>query len=95
MDVNFNISGHMTARQFRVCRALLNTRSWISREAIDSIAGTSNGPGIILQLRELFGYDCIETKRIHVIDRDGLVSYPGRYRLTPDGRAKLAEMGVK
>lgn len=84
----------MTPRQSRVAQALLNAPGWIAREAIDRIAGASNGPEVIRQLRHRLGYDAIEMERTNTIDRDGLPTQPGRYRLTPAGRAKLAEMGV-
>ena len=82
----------MTLRQERVIRALVATRGWTSREAIDHIAGVSNGPEVIRQLRQRFGYDAIVMERITVVDRDGLLTQPGRYRLTDTGRQCLAEM---
>ena len=82
----------MTPRQTRVIRALVDSGNWIAREAIDRIAGASNGPEVIRQLRQRFGYDAIEMERITVVDRDGLLTQPGRYRLTDTGRQCLAEM---
>lgn len=94
---NPNMPTDLTPRQNRVLLALLRTTNGISREAIDRIAGASNGPEVIRQIRERFGL-CkhlhLVCDRIKVFDRDGLPSNPGRYRLTPEGRAKLAEMGV-
>ena len=83
---------NMTARQIRVLRALLDSGDWITREAIDRISGASNGPEVIRQLRQRFGYGSIEMERITVVDRDGLLAQPGRYRLTDTGRQCLAEM---
>lgn len=91
---NPNMPTDLTPRQNRVLLALLRATNWISREAIDRIAHASNGPEVIRQLRHRFGYGAIEMERINTIDRDGLPTQPGRYRLTPEGRAKLAEMGV-
>ena len=85
----------MTPRQERVTKAMVQSNGWITREAIDRIAGASNGPEVIRQLRRRFGYDAIEMERISVVDRDGLPAQPGRYRLTTAGRQHLAEMGVK
>lgn len=85
----------LTPRQFRVLEALLRSSVGISREAIDHIAGASNGPDVISQIRKRFAlckYKHLICDRVQVIDRDGLPSNPGRYRLTPEGRAKLAEM---
>ena len=86
---------NMTPRQERVIHALVQTKEWISREAIDRIAGASNGPEVIRQLRCRFGYDAIEMERINTVDRDGLPTQPGRYRMTAKGREYLAEMGVQ
>lgn len=86
----------LTPRQSRALTALLHSNGWISREMIDRITGASNGPEVIRQLRNRFGL----CKRLHLVcervtvsDRDGRKSNPGRYRLTPEGRAKLEEMG--
>ncbi len=84
----------MTPRQARAVNALVLAKDWIGREAIDRIAGASNGPEVIRQLRLRLGYDSIEMQRVEAIDRDGHPCKPGRYRLTPEGRAKLAKMGV-
>lgn len=97
----FNTCAHasrtrpMTPRQQRVVHALLHTREWISREAIDRIAGASNGPEIIRQLRQRLGQDAIDMERVNVLDRDGQPVQPGRYLLTAAGRLRLAEMGMK
>lgn len=84
-----------TPRQGRVIHALLQTSGWIARESIDRIAGASNGPEVIRQLRQRFGYGCIEMERIDAIDRDGFPTQPGRYRITDEGREHLANMGVQ
>lgn len=85
----------LTPRQTRVVRALLDSGNWIARESIDRIAGAANGPEIIRQLRQRFGHDAIEMERISVVDGDGLLTQPGRYRLTDWGRQCLAEKGLK
>lgn len=87
-------ASQMTPRQARVADALLRSEGWISREAIDRIAGASNGPEVIRQLRQRLGREAIEMQRVDAIDRDGQLCKPGRYRITPEGRVKLAEMGV-
>jgi hypothetical protein len=76
-----------TARQHRTLSALKSGR-WIWREDIDRIAGASNGPEIIAQLRHTHLID-IDMKRVKVKDRDGLEASPGRYRLTDKGRETL------
>lgn len=85
----------LSARQARVLHALESSTAWIAREAIDRIAGASNGPDVIARLRFKLGADAIEMERVPVIDRDGHPSKPGRYRLTDLGRERMAEMEVK
>lgn len=85
----------LTPRQARVLHALELTTSWIAREAIDRIAGASNGPDVISRLRLKLGTDAIEMERVEVIDRDGRPAKPGHYRLTDAGRQRLTEMGGK
>ena len=84
----------MTLRQERVIHALVQTKEWISREAVDRIAGASNGPEVIRQLRCRFGYDAIEMERINTVDRDGLPTQPGRYRLTVTGRRAVQTLAA-
>ena len=84
-----SIGQKLTARQRRVLEALFATYEWTTREAIDRIAGASNGPQIVLELRrKVTGYDGIEMRRAEVTDRDGKSCKPGRYRLTEQGRAR-------
>lgn len=77
----------LTERQNRALSALRNAAGWISREQIDRIAGASNGPQIILELRRKFGYDAIDMRRMEEVDRDGKRCLPGQYTLTEKGRA--------
>jgi hypothetical protein len=80
----------LTPRQRRVLGALLRG-DWLQREAVDRIAGASNGPQVILELRrKLLGCDGIEMQQVDTTDRDGRACKPGRYRLTPTGRSRLA-----
>lgn len=81
-----------TPRQTRVMEALLQTDNWISRESVDRIAGASNGPQVILELRrKVTGYDGIEMQKADATDRDGKACKPGRYRLSTQGRQRAAE----
>ncbi len=80
----------LTPRQIRVLEALLQTRYWVSRESVDRIAGASNGPQVVLELRrKVTGHDGIKMERTEATDRDGKSCRPGRYQLTSKGR-KLA-----
>lgn len=82
-----------TPRQSRVLGALLKAEGWIRREAIDSIAGASNGPQIILELRrKVTGLDGIEMTKVEATDRDGRTCKPGQYRLTGLGRERALEL---
>ena len=82
-----------TPRQSRVLGALLETNGWITRENVDHIAGASNGPQIISELRrKVTGYDGLCMERAEATDRDGKPCKPGRYRLTPLGRQRALEV---
>ena len=59
-----------TPRQSRTLSALLKARGWVWREDVDAIAGASNGPGVIYQLRHHYGID-IEMEKAARVDRDG------------------------
>jgi hypothetical protein len=82
----------ITPRQQRVISALWSAKRWIPREEIDRIAGASNGPQVIKELRERFtGHDGIDMERIEVTDRDGKACRPGRYKLNHQGRDRIAQ----
>lgn len=82
-----------TPRQTRVLQALLGTDGWIPRESIDRIAGASNGPQIILELRrKVTGVEGIEMTHIEARDRDGRTCKPGQYRLTGLGRERALQV---
>lgn len=67
----------LTPRQLRAANALKLKPRW--REEIDRIAGASNGPQVISELRRKgYGIQCI---RVASIDRDGKPCRPGRYYL--------------
>jgi len=76
-------------RHLRVIQALL-TRAR-SREDIDRIAGASNGPAAIAELRAL-GLpkpECLPCERTPCFDRDGQEVQRGIYWLTPTGRRRV------
>jgi hypothetical protein len=86
-------SRKFTPRQFRVLSALTKKLGkWIWREDIDAIAGASNGPEIISQLRHGRGID-IQMEKVANVDRDGMPCNPGRYRMTDKGLAALHKLG--
>ena len=87
MQAPFNIPTsprNLTARQERVVKALVTRRDWIWREEIDKIAGASNGPEIIRQLRHHHGIE-IDMVKVEKIDRDGRPCKPGKYKITDSG----------
>ena len=83
-----------SARQRRVLDVLQATNGCVPREIVDRVAGASNGPSVIARLRAKLGHDAIKTEISEVIDRDGRTARPGRYRLTAEGRARLAQLGL-
>jgi hypothetical protein len=93
-SANFK-TNKLTPRQSRTIAALMaKPPGWISREQIDRIAGASNGPQIIHELRRKIGADGIDTKRVHAIDRDGRPCRPGFFRLSDKGRERILSMGL-
>jgi hypothetical protein len=79
-----------TAREYRILHALLNSNHWINRESIDRIAGASNGPQVIQNLRrKITGYDGLEMIQFPALDRDGKHCRVGHYRFTPIGRERV------
>ena len=78
-------TGTDNPRQLRIIPALMARPR--RREDVDSIAGCSNGPELIAELRRR-GLD-IPCKRITFIDRDGYPCRPGIYSLTASDRRKI------
>lgn len=60
------------------------------RETLDRIAGASNGPNIIMELRRM-GLE-IECERIKCLDRDGRTCRPGRYTLAETSHLAAAAL---
>lgn len=73
-------------RHLRALQALRNRPT--SRETLDKVAGCSNGPALIAELRSR-GLE-IPCKRIQFEDRDGKVCRPGVYYLTDKDRRMLS-----
>ncbi|WP_091570760.1 winged helix-turn-helix domain-containing protein [Oryzisolibacter propanilivorax] len=83
----------LSPRQSRVLDALTTTAGWIAREALDRIAGASNSPDVVMRLRRKLGDDAIDMRQVDALDRDNRPCRPGQYRLTEQGRQRLAQMG--
>ena len=81
--------GTSNPRYLRILAALL-TRAR-SREDIDRIAGASNGPAAVAELRALGlpKAECLPCERTPCYDRDGQEVQRGIYWLTPAGRRRV------
>jgi hypothetical protein len=80
-----NFTGTDNPRQLRALAVLM--RRPVSREELDHIAGCSNGPELVAELRRR-GLD-VPCERIRFIDRDGFTCRPGVYSLTIADRRKV------
>ncbi|WP_029525847.1 hypothetical protein [Polaromonas glacialis] len=78
-------TGTDNPRQLRALAVLL--RRPVSREELDHIAGCSNGPELVAELRRR-GLE-VPCERIRFIDRDGCACRPGVYNLTIADRRKI------
>ena len=71
------------SREARLIRALLQRPHM--REELDRIAGVSNGPDLIMNVKNTVGL-MINCERLSFIDRDGRRCRPGRYTLELQSR---------
>lgn len=77
-----------TARQRRALQALL--RGPVMREDLDGIAGASNSPHVVSELRRMgLVIDC---ERVECTDRDGKPCRPGRYSLAATARNRARQL---
>ena len=75
-------TGTDNPRHLRVLTVLL--RRPVTRQELDNVAGCSNSPDLVAELRRR-GI-AIRCERIEFIDRDGRKCRPGVYQLTGKGR---------
>lgn len=81
-----DFDGPRNPREVRALRALL--KSHLTRESLDAIAGASNGPELINQLRDRgLALPCF---RLGSLDRDGVWVHRGLYALTHRDKTKVA-----
>ncbi len=88
-------TGTDNPRHLRVIVALLVRPR--RREDVDSIAGASNGPELIAELRRR-GLDSdkhLPCDRIRFIDRDGRPCNPGIYSLTEAGKRLIRDWQLR
>lgn len=79
--------GTNNPRHLRVIHTLLHRP--LTREQLDSVAGASNGPELVADLRRL-GLD-LPCERITFPDRDDKPCHPGVYSLTATDCRKIRE----
>lgn len=78
--------GTTNPRHLRVITVLM--RRPLHRQELDAVAGCSNGPDLVMALRDL-GLDKdkhLTCTRVPFIDRDGKPCHPGVYALTSEGK---------
>ena len=82
-----HFTGTYNLRHLRVIQAVM-TRP-VTREHLDQIAGCSNGPELVAELRRRgLELPCTRTKKK---DRDLFDCYPGVYHLTQQDRRKIRD----
>ena len=81
----------LTQRHLRAINGLW--RGPIMREALDRLAGCSNSPELVRQLRQM-GLKII-CQKVPVIDRDGKVCKAGRYEFAPEDIVILRTWGLE
>ena len=83
----------LSPRETRALVALVHAKDWLTREAIDRIARSSNGPAVVQALRcKLGSHDAIEMQRMPVLDADGKTAQAGRYRLSDTHRTRAVAL---
>lgn len=84
-------TGTDNPRHLRAITVLI--RRPVSRQELDSVAGASNSPELVAELRRR-GLD-VPCERINFIDRDGYPCRPGVYSLSPADRRKVYQWQAK
>ena len=80
-------AGTSNPRQLRAIHGLLQRP--ISRHDLDGLAGVTNAPELVAQLRRR-GLE-LPCERINFVDRDGFICRPGVYFLTTADRRKVRQ----
>ncbi len=92
---NWGKKPKLSPRAERTLIALFRRRK-LTREQVDRVSGSSNGPDVVVRIRRRLNLE-IPCRPRHHIDRDGRTVQPGEYSLTDEDRAKcvrLLQLGV-
>jgi hypothetical protein len=84
-------TGTDNPRHLRAITVLM--RRPVSRQELDSVAGASNSPELVAELRRR-GLE-VPCKRINFIDRDGYPCRPGVYSFNTTDRRKVYQWQTK
>jgi len=85
--ISRGFDGTRNPRHLRVLRALAPKGASLSRKQLDNLAGASNGPELVAELRRRGLH--VPCHRVPMLDRDGRVVRVGIYALTPSDRRKV------
>lgn len=78
-------------RHIRVLKALAKFKE-VSRTSVDEIAGASNGPELVAEIRRRgLGESHLMCERKERLDRDGRPCRPGYYSLSDDGKRAVGK----
>lgn len=85
--------GTTNPRHLRVITVLM--RRPLHRQELDSVAGCSNGPDLVMALRDLGLDKHLTCTRVPFIDRDGQPCRPGVYALTEAGKRLIRDWQLR
>lgn len=86
--IAYSFKGTKSPRRIRALIALVY-RDYVSRENLDRLAGCSNSPDLVFQMKNA-GLP-IQTREVKAKDRDGRNTHYADYYLTPVIKAKAKE----
>lgn len=81
--------GTNNPRRIRALIALVY-RDCVSREDLDKLAGCTNSPDLVAQLKKRCGLD-IQTREVKVKDRDGKSTWYGEYSLAIEDKYRVKQ----
>jgi len=81
--------GTNNPRRIRALIALVY-RDYVSREDLDKLAGCTNSPDLVAQLKKRCGLD-IQMREVHTKDRDGRSTWFGVYSLAIEDKYRVRQ----